>query len=271
MLGLVELDLGQLVDERLGLVGRDRRRLLWGGTTGGSRFVPAPLPNCAQQPDPFASLAMPSFGGCDYSPSGNGDDDHNSYQYKNVTTTVVPNASGVTVFCGGLEVKNADVTFPSGIYVIKDGSFKIDASGATVRGEGVVFLFSGANARLYLRGGGSAILKAPTVAQAAAKAVLAPYAGFLFIDNRNNKPTIATDISGGGTVNMQGILYSPSRAVMIGGNGAINQGSTYWSMIADNFYLNGTGDLYMKTDFATAAFPDILPKVKRLTRITQTQ
>ena len=42
-------------------------------------------------------------------------------------------------------------------------------------------------------------------------------------------------------------------------------------MIADSFYLNGTGDLYMKTDFAAAGFPDILPKVKRLTRITHSQ
>jgi hypothetical protein len=230
-----------------------------GGVWGSSRFVPAPLTNCAQRPDPFATLAMPSIGGCDYS----------SKEFKNETTTVATNASGVSVFCGGLSIKNSTVTFPSGVYVIKDGTFEIQASGATVQGEGVVFLFSGADARLYLRGGGNAILKAPTVAQAAASAVLAPYAGFLFVDDRNNAPTAIPDIRGGGNVKMERILYHPTRGVVGGGNGQINQQSKYWSMIADSFYLNGTGDLYMKTDFAGAGFPDILPKVKRLTRMTQ--
>ena len=37
-----------------------------GGVSGSSRFVPAPLTQCAQQPDPFATLAMPAIGGCDY-------------------------------------------------------------------------------------------------------------------------------------------------------------------------------------------------------------
>lgn len=233
-----------------------------GGVSGSSRFVPTPLTQCAQQPDPFATLAMPAIGGCDY----------NNKQYGQTgnqpAITVVPNASGITVFCGGLEVKpQADVTFPAGIYVIKDKEFLIRAQ-SIVRGTGVVFVFSGAEARLHVNGGGGAILKAPTVG---ATGVLAPYPGFLFIDNRNNKPTAVTDITGGGDLKLEGIVYQPSRALNVGGNGYINQTSKYFAMVADSYYLNGTGDLYLKTDFATASFPDILPKVKRLTRITHSQ
>ena len=95
------------------------------------------------------------------------------------------------------------------------------------------------------------------------------YAGFLFVDSRVNKPTIATNVTGGGCLKLEGIVYQPSRALNIGGNGQINQNSKYFAMVADRYSLGGTGDLYMKTDYAAAGFPDILPKVKRLTRMTQ--
>lgn len=229
-----------------------------GNYQGGSRFQPTPLTNCAQRPDPFPTLAMPTVGSCDY----------NDKKYQDVTEAVVPNASGITVFCNGLEIKQSTVTFPAGIYIIKDSTFLIRAQGKVI-GDNVVFIFSGANAKILLNGGGDAQLKAPTVAAAAASAVLAPYAGFLFVDDRNNKPTSIPILLGGGVVKMEGILYMPSRAVQIGGNGQINQNAKYWSMIADRFELDGTGDMFMKTDFATAGFPDILPKVKRLTRMTQ--
>lgn len=229
-----------------------------GGVSGSSRFVPTPLTQCAQQPDPFATLVMPSIGGCDYS----------SKQYSNGTYTVTPNPSGVTVFCGGLDLNpQADVTFPAGIYVIKENEFLIRGQ-ATARGTNVVFVFWGENSRLTVNGGGSAILKAPTVG---ATGILAPYPGFLFVDYRGNTPKNATVITGGGDIKLEGIVYQPNRALTIGGNGQINQQSTFFAMVADTYYLNGTGDLYLKTDFATANFPDILPKVKRLTRITHSQ
>ena len=221
-----------------------------GGVYGSSRFTPAPLTSCAQRPDPFVTLAMPAIGGCEY----------NSKQYNNGTWTVSPNASGVTVFCNGLDLKpQADVTFPAGIYVIKNGKFSIQAQ-STARGTGVMFVFSGVEAYLEVKGGGNADLKAP---------VTGTYAGFLMIDNRNDTPEIATNVTGGGSITLEGIVYQPSRALTIGGNGQINQNSKYFAMVAKNYSLGGTGDLYMKTDYAAAGFPDLLPKVTRLTRMTQ--
>jgi hypothetical protein len=187
---------------------------------------------------------MPFIGSCNY----------NNKQYNNGTATASPG-----VYCGGIELKpQAEVTFQPGVYIVKNGPFNVQAQ-SVAKGSGVVFVFAGINAYLDIRGGGSVDLKAPTTGT---------YAGFIFVDHRTDQPYGLTDITGGGSVKIEGIVYQPTRGVYIHGNGSINQTSNYFAMVADNYYLNGTGDLYLKTNFAAAGFPDQLPKVKRLTRLT---
>ena len=216
-----------------------------GGVYGSSKFTPQPLTNCAQRPDPFATLAMPIVGACDYT----------NKQFNNGTATASPG-----VYCGGLELKpQATVTFSPGVYIIRNGKLNVQAQSQAI-GTGVTIIFSGQGAGFEVKGGGGMDLKAPTSGT---------YAGFLFVDDRNNKPVENVTITGGGTIKMQGILYMPSRAVNIGGNGQMNQTSSFFAMVADHYSLGGTGDLYMKTNYATAGFPDLLPKVTRLTRMSQ--
>lgn len=216
-----------------------------GGVYGASRFTPRPLTSCAERPDPFATLAMPAVGSCDF----------NNKQYNNGTSTAYPG-----VYCGGLELKpQAVVTFSPGVYIIRNGELRVQAQSQAI-GTGVTFIFSGQGAGFEVKGGGQMDLKAPTSGT---------YAGFLFVDDRNNRPEASVTLTGGGSIKMQGILYMPTRAVNIGGNGQMNQSSNFFAMVADRYSLGGTGDLYMKTDYAAAGFPDLLPKVKRLTRMNE--
>jgi Flp pilus assembly protein TadG len=216
-----------------------------GSAIGGNLFQPAPLEGCAQRPDPFADLQIPSVGSCTYS----------NAKYGSGTHTISPG-----VYCGGLEVKpQAVVTMQPGTYIIKDGTLLVRA-GSLLQGEGVTIVFTGVADRMEVNGGGNIDLKAPTAGA---------LAGFLFLDTRFDMHNYSHVILGGGDIRMEGILYAPKRQVEIGGNGVINQEARFYAMVANDFHLYGTGDLYMRIDHAAAGFPDLLPKVKRLTRMTQ--
>ena len=225
-----------------------------GGVTGQSSFEPTALTQCAQRPDPFETkmTSMPNIDTrCDH---------NNRVQYKNETVTVSPSTGGVRVYCGGFEVKQATVTFEPGLYILKGGKMDLQAQ-AKVYGTGVTFLFADADAGFEMQGGADLLAKAPTSGD---------YAGFLLVDYRgSHKPTGDVVITGGGDIKMEGILYMPSRMVQVAGNGQINQASKFFAMVADRYDIRGTGDMYLKTDFASAGFPDLLAKVKRLTRMVE--
>jgi Flp pilus assembly protein TadG len=217
-----------------------------GGAVGGTRFSPAPLEGCATRPDPFASLVIPTVGSnCD----------HDGKKYNNGTHTMSPG-----VYCNGIEIKpQAVVTMEPGVYFLNGGVLDVKAQ-STLQGSGVTIIFTGLYDRMEINGGGNIDLKAPTTGA---------LAGFLFVDARNEWHIYSHKILGGGSIKMQGILYAPTRQIEVGGNGDINQESLYFAMVAKNFHLYGTGDIFLKIEHAAAGFPDILPKVKRLTRMTQ--
>jgi Flp pilus assembly protein TadG len=214
-----------------------------GGVVGADHFAPAPFTQCDPLPDPFASMFAPLSGACAAT----------NLLVKNGTYALNPGT-----YCGGLILKpQADVTFNPGVYIIKDGAFEVQGQ-ASAAGRGVVFVFTGSGTQLIVRGGGNVDFTAPT---AGANGV-GGLAGLLFFQDRfTTNPGSTTIIQGGGTVKMEGILYMPTWRVEIGGNGDINQTTKHWAMIADSFYMEGNGKLFIRSDPTGSGQPDILPKI----------
>jgi Flp pilus assembly protein TadG len=214
-----------------------------GGVVGAEHFAPAPFTQCDPLQDPFANMRAPASGGCVAK----------NLELKNGDYTLNPGT-----YCGGLMLKpQASVTFSPGLYIIKDGVFEVQGQ-ASATGNGVVFVFAGSGSQLIVRGGGNIDFTAPP----AGASSVGDLAGFLFFqDQFATDWGVTTIIQGGGSVKMQGILYMPTWRVDIGGNGDINQTTKHWAMIADSFYMEGNGKLYIRVDPAGSGQPDILPKI----------
>jgi hypothetical protein len=105
-----------------------------------------------------------------------------------------------------------------------------------------------------VRAGGNVDFKAPTTGD---------LAGFVLVDtNLSWEATIHESvIEGGGRVKIEGVLYAPQWRVNISGNGDVNQEATYFAMIADHFYMEGNGKLYIRSDAAAAGLPDLMPRI----------
>lgn len=221
-----------------------------GGVIGGEHFNPTPFSGCEPMDDPFAAdftWHYPDADNCDYS----------NIQLSNGTFTLRPGT-----YCGGIELKpQANVTLQSGIYVIRNGILKVQA-GSTLTGNGVSVFFRGSGTTIDIRGGANVSLKAPASGS---------YAGFLFVDRTFSWETSTIDatVQGGGNIKLEGILYAPRWRVLISGNSQINQDSKFFAMIADSFYLEGNGQLFINSDNDAAGLPDLMPKIRSGPVITQ--
>ena len=221
-----------------------------GGVEGGSHFSPAPFAGCEPLADPFAdrfAASYPASATCDFT----------NVSRRNGNFVLSPG-----VYCGNTVLKpHADVTFLPGVYVFKNGYLEVQG-GASAHGSGVAFFFSGENTRLVVRGGGNVDLKAPTTGD---------YAGFVLVDRSDagSSSIRETVIQGGGRIKLEGILYAPEWRVNISGNGEMNAESQYFAMIADHFYMEGNGRLFIKSDFNLAGLPDLMPKIKSGPVLTQ--
>lgn len=221
-----------------------------GGVLGGDHFQPAPFTGCDPIEDPFAAKVVPADGTC---MAGNG-------LYGKGTHTFQPGT-----YCNGIVLKpQAVATFQPGAYIIK-GLFEIQGQ-SEATGSGVVFVFKGANAKLIVRGGGKIDVKAP--AEAATN--VGNLQGFVFFQDKNTTPAGGTTIiQGGGRVKMEGVLYMPTWRVDIGGNGDVNQDAKYFAMVADSFYMEGNGKLYVTSDASTAGLPNLMPRIKNGPTLTE--
>jgi len=159
------------------------------------------------------------------------------------------------VYCGGLELKpQAIPDMLPGVYVIKDGRLNVQAQ-AHLIGQDVVFYFTGTNTGINVRGGGEMTLRGRKEGNS--------YEGFLFIQDETSNPGgQQVDIQGGGSVKMEGILYTPTWQVAIGGNGEVNQTAEFWVMVADNFHMEGNGTLYIRSNAQGIGLPNLMPRIK---------
>lgn len=170
-------------------------------------------------PDPFAHVARPASGGCDYNALGVNKSERFDAR------------SDPVVFCGGLQINGGAVTFGSGVYVVRGGPLTINGNTIT-RGQGVTFVLEG-GATVQINGGADVKLSAPRSG---------PTAGILFFQERTASGA-QNVFNGGATQDLEGALYFPKQAVRFNGNTQLSGGCT--TLYADTIEWIGNANLQL--------------------------
>ena len=209
-----------------------------GGAVGAEHFDP----QCDRIGDPFASKwsnYQPENTTCEYT----------DQTYKNGIYTMRPG-----VYCGNTVLKpQADVRMMPGLYVFRGGYLEVQGQ-ASLSGDAVTLYFDGNNTRMIVRGGGNIDIKAPDSGE---------FAGFVMMEpNAADTNIRETIIQGGGRIKMEGVLYAPYWRVSVSGNGDINETSKYFAMIANHYYMEGNGSIYIQSNAESAQLPDLMPRIK---------
>jgi hypothetical protein len=225
-------------------------------------FDPAPREACGDpMDDPFATTgAYPSASAWvpkTAMPSVPSSCTNSSLNLKKGTYTLNPGR-----YCGGIELQaQAKVTFNPGVYIIDDGTLQ-SASGSQLTGSNVVF---------YLYDSNTSNMSYPTLDIGSGSTVNivgrhdgSSYEGFLVMQNANHGEGQTSLIQGGGTFNMEGILYLPTQRLEIGGNGDMNGASHYFMSIAKEYELRGSGHLHIKDHDGSSPLPNITPDLPDL-------
>lgn len=207
----------------------------------GNNFTPTPK-TCGYVEDPYKDMFAPNTSGCDFN--------NRKIKKQDGPTTLTPG-----VYCGGIDVQTqANVTFGSGLYVIKDGALEF-SSGSTVTGTGVTYYFTGNNTRLSIISSATVDLSAPTSGV---------YEGFVFIQDPLSNPGQLTgqqnEIQGGGSITIVGTIYFPTQPITISGNAGFGINSPMMPVIADTITVTGNGVKTIQLDQAAANMSQDLPR-----------
>jgi Flp pilus assembly protein TadG len=193
-------------------------------------YSPTPA-ECGSTPDPLADLEPPSYAGCD----------ETNYKLTSSDATIDPG-----VYCGGIEAEGSvTLTMNAGIYVIKNGPFKV-AGGASLVGNGVSIYLKGPGASVDVAGAASITLSAPT---------MGPMAGVLFFADRDLPAGTEHAFKGGGNIHYEGTMYFPTTDFLLVGNGSGTSPSPFSLFIARRFRFNGIGELSINADYDGSAVP----------------
>ncbi|MEZ5923673.1 MAG: pilus assembly protein TadG-related protein [Hyphomicrobiaceae bacterium] len=220
-------------------------------------FDPAPRESCADpMADPFASTsaypnasawvpktAMPTVpAACT----------NNGLNLKKGTYALSPGH-----YCGGIKLQaQAKVTFNPGIYVIDNGKLQT-SSGSQLTGSNVVFYLYDSNTGdnnypMLDIGSGSTV-------NLVGRHSGSSYQGFLVMQNAAHGEGQTSIVQGGGTFNMEGVLYLPTQKLELGGNGDMNGSSHYFMAVAKEYELRGSGHLHVKDHDGFSPLPNLTP------------
>ena len=181
---------------------------------------PTPAVNCAQQTDPLADLPDPDTSGCDvtnYSLSSNNSD------------TIDPG-----IYCGGISVSsNADVTFNSGTYVIKDGEFNA-SSNATLSGTEVIFYLTGSDSLIDFDSNSQLSFTAPNSGD---------YEGVLIFQDRDDGGEHHFDSNSNNE--LTGVIYLPNGSLISSSNAHFTSPSNCLMLIVNNIEFNSNSGYVM--------------------------
>jgi Flp pilus assembly protein TadG len=170
------------------------------GATGsfkGGNFTPQPITKVEPVADPYASLAFPEAGPCIDAAS----------KLSKMTATLAPGT-----YCGGLEIKaGATVELDPGIYVIKDGPFKVN-SGARVTGDKVLIALAGKNSVISLQSDSYVKLSSPSSGT---------YRNIQFMSDRDLSQSKFEEewstVLSGAVLEYDGVAYLPEQSFWVSG------------------------------------------------------
>lgn len=222
-------------------------------------FTPAAVAGCGSVDDPFATVGAYSNG--TYTPTFTPPTIPSSCASNNLNLKKGSYSLNPGRYCGGLSLQaQVSVTLAPGIYFIDNGTLNVQ-SGASLSGSNVLIYFTGANASMTVIGGGTINLKGRNPGSS--------YSSFLFIaDTANHGGT--SNIQGGGSMTLEGVLYMPTQTILVTGNGTVNSTNTYFGMVAANFLFEGNGVFNMATTGSTTTLTDIMPAKTTTNKVQMT-
>jgi hypothetical protein len=201
-----------------------------GGVNKGSEsFNPPPQANCPPAQDPLAQWVPPAPGGTCKTNSYSG----------NRTYTLDPG-----IYCGGLTGSGGvTLNLNPGIYTIKDGPLRL-SGGASIQGQGVSFLFTGAGSSIDLGGSSIVHLSAP---------VDGAMAGLVFAAGRN-EPVLNSRIRGSAELFLEGSVYLPTHNLEFHGGplAAVPPASTV--LISRTIQFAGNGTMWLGSSSTASVY-----------------
>lgn len=199
------------------------------GTT--ANYSPQPLTDCPQIADPLADRARPDVGPCNFS----------KFKKKDFTGQLMPG-----VYCEGLEISGASkVTLGSGVYLIKDGDFKITDT-SEVTGDGVGFYMTGKRGRFEFTKQARVRLSAPKTGV---------MAGLLFMEDntilKDTKHRITSDFAD----YLVGTIYLPRGSFLIDATQDVAAASEFTVLVVRKLELKEGPHLVLNTDYGASQVP----------------
>lgn len=207
------------------------------GKAQGVGWSPQPIVGTEPTADPYASLPIPSPGHC------------------KMTDAVIKGSSILDpgTYCGGLTVKTgATIKLNPGIYIMRDGQFRID-SGASIEGNEVLIALVGRDSYIYMGSSSSAKLTSPRDGI---------YKNMQFMSDRDLSQSKFeeewTTILSGTTVEYDGVMYLPEQNFWVSGTShdVIVKGfSPTLAMVAGTIWVQGNAVLEIRQEDRRAIGP----------------
>lgn len=216
-----------------------------GGISGAANLAPGTtqLPYGNPQTDPFASrnLAMPSTpAGCTRTNFSVG---------SNQTRNITPGR-----YCNGMTLQGT-VNMAPGVYIVDRGSFSL-GSQARVTGTGVTIVLTGTSTSnigtVSVNGGASLDISPPTEFDNAY------WQDILIYQDPRGTSSIGR-INGGGTLDLEGIIYMPGGDIIYAGTAGSRAECLF--LVANRVTLTGTSNF---TNNCPAGYDDSKPRVSRI-------
>jgi Flp pilus assembly protein TadG len=195
------------------------------GGYGGNNFYPKkPYKHCSRVEDPFKALEVPTAYGCD----------HTNATYKHSKFVLLPGT-----YCGGINIEShAEIWFLPGVYIIKNGEFRI-AAHTVAKGFGVTFYLIGNNTKVTIVSGSDVDLVAPYFGE---------YAGILFAQDPASNPGATNLIAGGADIKLVGALYFPTQILNVTSTSSFGANSPLMPLIAWRIDFSGNSDTTIRFD-----------------------
>ena len=204
-----------------------------GGYEGGSGNFSGPrLSDCPPIPDPLLNRPAPYVGPCK-APG---------------TKLVIETSRTLTegTYCEGIEIKKgAYVTFSPGIYVIKNGTLKVDDN-ATLYGRNVGIYFTGTNANFDFLSSATINLGAPKDGD---------MAGILFYGDRNADSTREYKITSDNARMLLGTIYIPQGFLTVNAKSPVADQAAYTAIVARRIELKESPNLVLNSNYAGTDVP----------------
>lgn len=203
-----------------------------GGINGSSsHFNKEPTSDCPTIEDPLSGRPAPTYGGCDY----------NDMRIEDQSLTLSPG-----VYCGGLTIRKwSEVTFEPGIYVIKDGEFRVDTN-AAITGNNVGFYLTGNNTNFHFWSNSRIVLSAPADG---------PMAGILFFEDRSSVALVRHYIKSNEARILIGTFYLSQGILDVSTSRPVADLSAWTAIIARRLDLSVQPRLVLNADYGSTDVP----------------